>query len=77
MPKRRKTLPELAALRRRFNVALAESGLSLTKWCAQHGWTRTHVTLTLSGDRESARVLTVVREFTEGQEGKMAARLAA
>lgn len=77
MPKRRKTPPELVALRRRFNVALAEAGTSLTKWCSDHDWTRPHVALTLSGDRESRRVIDAVKAFTDAQEQKMAARLAA
>jgi hypothetical protein len=76
MPKHRKTPPELIALRRRFNVALAEAGLSVTKWSAENDWSRAHVVLTLSGDRESEYVLAAVRSFVSAWEEKIAKRLA-
>ncbi len=51
------------------------AGLSLAKWCVKNDWSRVHVVLTLSGDRESKRVMEAVREFTEEQEAAMRERL--
>lgn len=76
MPKRRKTPPELVALRARFQTALAEAGLTMNKWCELNGWSRAHVVLTLADDRESEKVLARVREFTTEQEARIMARIA-
>lgn len=76
MRKGRKTPPELVALRRRFNTALAEAGSSVTKWSVENGWSRAHVVFTLSGDRESEYVINAVTEFVAKWEQRIAERLA-
>jgi uncharacterized protein (DUF2141 family) len=74
MPIKRKP-SELREIRARFRTALAEAGTSMVAWAAANEWTTAHVTLTLRGKRESERVMSAVREFTDAQEAKMRERL--
>ena len=71
-----KQLDDLRALRARFKTALAEAGTSMAAWAQASGWSTAHVMLTLAGKRESERVLSAVREFTDAQEAVMRERLA-
>lgn len=66
---------DLKALRARFKTALAEAGTSMAAWSAKNDWSTAHVMLTLAGKRESERVLSAVRDFTEVQEQAMRERL--
>jgi predicted transcriptional regulator len=54
---------ELEGKRKAFRAALALAGLTQTKWAELEGITQEHVSLVLSGKRDSARLIEKIDAF--------------